>query len=137
MIKFCIIPKKLGDRHLVGLGLSQENINRLKKDDPIVFPCEEVGLEDGYCLICYDSKQFRDQKSTLSNKIRYVLLLDDEAIEILKSDNISYSHNNVDFIIIFGEINELTEKLRCRIGPETRVNINLPPTEKSMFSQNN
>lgn len=54
MLKFTINGK---DRTMVGLGLSDENIERLKKGDPIFFKGEEVGFEGVDFLIMHGATE--------------------------------------------------------------------------------
>lgn len=138
MIKFA---KKLPEgRHLVGLGISNANLARLKKDEPIVFPCKDVDIEGGLCLIVYDSADFRANESKLAEQagISHIVVLSDAAIEELQKRSIIFHSEKTDFIVILGEPDEIMKEIQGKIGPQTSVrSIGMPPTDKSGFFSNN
>lgn len=50
--------------NMIILGLSDENLNRLKKDQPIKFNLQELGLPD-YDVVIFNGKTEQDMKTQM------------------------------------------------------------------------
>lgn len=71
------------DRCLIYLGLTPENMERLKLNQPIAFPLSELGIErDGQIAIVWDSPEFRKHEDRLKDCL--VFVLNDRAEEMMK-----------------------------------------------------
>jgi len=66
MIRFKV-KSKSGDKVLLGFGLSEENVTKLKAGDPILFSLEELGIEGTEVLIIY-GKTEDDMRKNLDTK---------------------------------------------------------------------
>jgi hypothetical protein len=83
MIKFT--GRGFNGKKVIGIGLTEENIERLKQDDPILFSCESLGLDDeSQILIVYDSTKFKELQHKIPPRSMYVLALNDDIIERLR-----------------------------------------------------
>jgi hypothetical protein len=62
MIRFKVNSKD-GGKLLIGLGLSAQNIEKLKAGDPILFGLDELGLENTEVVILYGKteEEMRDK----------------------------------------------------------------------------
>ena len=65
-----MIKAKCNNGDLI-FGLSEENVTRLKKGEPIVFNLSKLGLEDRRVMICYGKTEqhiYEEFKEHLTNK---------------------------------------------------------------------
>lgn len=123
MIKFIGIDAN-GEK-VIGIGLTEENIRRLKQGDPILFSCKSLGLNDeDHILVVYDSERFRsvENRPSISENV-YVLVLNDEAIGRLTDPTrkglYNNSHKTYTFILYYGkDESELAEKIKSDLGSD-------------------
>ena len=125
MLKFAYQDK---DKTVIGLGLSEKNLELLKEDKPIAFPATEVMIKDNRkILILYqppDTKLNPEMAKALSETCVFVLSINDDTMSDLRAGNMfTLDVPGVTFKVLCGDEIELEGMFRKHglIGPETVV----------------
>ena len=138
-----LMKGKDGEKDTVTLGLEEGNIQMLKEDKPIGFPCTEIGLDDPRAIvIVYDGPDWKANAEAIESNpaIGFCFVLTDEHFDKLKSGNdaiiVTPDYN---FVIAYGKDNQtLCDRFKSGIGPETRVvRTGFAPSDEPEFFSNN
>lgn len=127
MIKAVI---KTDERAAVILGITEENVARMKQDDPIVFNLRDLKLEDEWVVVAV--KREDGTAGVPADLESFIGLVFSEAvIESLRGSPARIKpRDDLEFVVVVGDQDDMQHQLGQFIGPDTIVEDTRPASDR-------
>lgn len=119
------------DGPLVVIGLSDGNEERLRKDEPIVFPLSDVRIMDGQTVVISYRHDGKNAVPAPPPDEMILFSVDDGALKKMRDSFMEISGHGIKFVFFRGQDEQsMRNQMREFIGPKTQVINTFPPSDK-------